>query len=260
LTVNCASIKLLSGHTKLNTMNTEKFLFATTLAGALLLPGLGSAATLYSQDFNAATLVTNGPTSFGGFGQINNVGGSGWQVQGGGGGSGISVTTGIDNTGVGSSQGFFANWDHSAATGFTFNQETVYGAIAAPGAGFGLAQIQISLDIFISGSETSTTPLGVALQNSTNEWNFTPTLVNGAYTHVVFTADQATPAGANGSPYNPTLSSNLRVQFGAGGFGFDANNIVTLDNILVTTVPEPTSLALVGLGAAGLVFLRRRRF
>ncbi len=101
--------------------------------------------------------------------------------------------------------------------------------IAAPGAGTSLSQIQISLDVYMSGSESSTSPLTIAFQNNGSEWDFTPTLANGVYTPVTFTVDQATLSGT--AAFDPTQSSNLRIQFGAGGFGFDNNNVVELDNI-----------------------------
>ena len=232
-------------------------LAALGIAALLALPGLSPAASLYSENFETYANASVGPTSFGGFGQINNVGGSPWQVQGGGGGGGIAATTGIDANGVGGSKSFFANWDHSLASSFTFDQETAYGVIAAPGAGTPLSQIQVSLSLYMSGSESSTTPIGVDVQNNGNDFVFTPTLANGVFTTVAFTLNQTTPSGANA--FDPTLTSNLRVQFGAGGFGFDANNIVRLDNIVVQTVPEPSALALLGLGACGLGLRRRRR-
>ena len=152
------------------------FFFAAAASWLMMESGQAQAAVLYSENFESYSQSSVGPTAFGGFGQINNVGGSPWQVQGGGGGGGISVTTGIDANGVGDSQSFFANWDHSAASSFTFDQETAYGVIAAPGAGNTLANIQIGLSIFMSGSETSNTPIAVELENNGSAWDFTPTL------------------------------------------------------------------------------------
>ncbi len=53
----------------------------------------GSAASLYSENFQSYTPSSTGPVAFGGFGQMNNVGTTPWQIQGGGGGGGINVAT-----------------------------------------------------------------------------------------------------------------------------------------------------------------------
>lgn len=227
------------------------------IAALTLLSAIGWAAmpangaTLFSQNFESPVTTSTNTANFGGFGNFN-VGG-GFQIQGGGGGSGPTVTAGVDTNGVGGSQALFVNSDNSAATSFTYGQYTTYGSVGAPGLGTLPTQVAVDLDIFMSGSETSNTPLAVLLQNGANDISFTPTLANGAFTHVHFTLDQAT----NGLLYDPTVNSNLRVQLGAGGFGFDSGNIVRLDNIVVATVPEPASLGVLGLGA--LVGLRRRR-
>ncbi|MGP8055124.1 MAG: PEP-CTERM sorting domain-containing protein, partial [Limisphaerales bacterium] len=55
---------------------------------------------------------------------------------------------------------------------------------------------------------------------------------------------------------NPTLPTSLNFQIG-GGFS-SANDAVYLDNLTITEVPEPTTLVLAGLGALGLLAIRRR--
>ena len=90
----------------------------TTAVGLLVrMGGLRSAqaAVVYSQDFESpVSLVTNSPGAIGGFAVVaDDAGGSGWQIQGGGGGPGPVAVGGIDNNGVGGSQGLFANWDNS---------------------------------------------------------------------------------------------------------------------------------------------------
>ena len=100
-------------------------------AGTSAVTSNAVAAIVYQQNFESPVTTTSSSATFGGFGQINNVGGSGWQIQGGGGGTGIAVTTGVDTNGVGGSQALFATWDHSQASGFTFNQFTTYG-VSAP--------------------------------------------------------------------------------------------------------------------------------
>ncbi len=229
------------------------FLAAGVTIVALASPA--DAAILYQQNFEPPAPTSSASANFGGFGQINNIGGTGWQVQGGGGGGGISVVTGIDTNGVGGSQSLFATWDHSAASSFTFNQYTVYG-LAAPN--LPLSQIQVSLDLFMSGSESANNPIAVSLQQgggaTFGERKFSPTLANGVFTHVAFTLDQATPTGLD---FDPSQAFNFQVNHGAGGFGFDANNTVRIDNVLIQSVPEPASAVLMSLTA--IAFVRRSR-
>jgi hypothetical protein len=220
-------------------------------AGTSAVTSRAVAAIVYQQNFESPVTTTSSSAAFGGFGQINNIGGSGWQVQGGGGGTGIAVTTGVDSNGVGGSQALFATWDHSQASGFTFNQFTTYG-VGAPLAP--LAQIQVSMDLFINGSESANNPLTISLQQGSNatfgERKFTPTLANGAYTHVVFTLDQAT---ATGIDFDPAQGFNFQINHGAGGFGFDAGNTVRIDNALIQTVPEPAAIGTMCLALLGLL-------
>src|SRR5262245_50747542 len=106
---------------------TDRGRWIAAALGVVLLPAAARAAVSYSQNFEAPVTTSSSTQGPGGFVQVNNAGGSQWQVQGGGGGGGVTLTAGVDTNGVGGSQGLFANWDHSAATDFTFNQYTVYG-------------------------------------------------------------------------------------------------------------------------------------
>jgi hypothetical protein len=62
----------------------------------------------------------------------------------------------------------------------------------------------------------------------------------------------------------PTGTNDLKLRFEvfndsaslASGFN-GTDEVIALDNIVVTTVPEPTSAALLGLGALGLLMRRR---
>ena len=234
-------------------------LIAITLAGAFVIPQFGFAQTeVVNENFDSATPGLNGPSDFGGYGNFDGLGGTGWQAQGGNGGGTMFVTAGIDNSGVGFSQGLFTSWDNTGATNYTWSQVSLYG-LPAPGAGAQLSGISIAMDISVSGA-VSSTPLSIAFINNdySTEWDLSPTLVNDSFTHVEFTVDQATPN--NGGAFLDTMPVHLRVQFGNSGFGFDSGNNVVLDNVVVTyaPVPEPTSLLLMGLSAAAVCLLRRR--
>lgn len=209
---------------------------------------------LYQENFDSAALSSTsaGPGSY----VAVDTGTAGWQVQGGCGGGTITLTAGINNLGMSGSQALFGTWDFSAASSYTWNQYTYYGVPGA-GAGVTLADIMISLDLFMDGS-SSTTPIAVsALQGSgSNTRDYTPTLVNGAYTHVQFTLDQTT---ATGAAFDPTQPFWFRVSHGNGGFDFDTPNTVQIDNVMITVVPEPATAVLLAFGAFGLMFLRRRR-
>ncbi len=216
-----------------------------------------TAQVLYQQDYNSLATSSTTVAAIAGYGAANDVGGSGWQIQGGCGGGTITLTTGINGNGVGGSQALFATWDNSAGSSYTWNQYTFYG-IGAAGAGATLANISISLDIFMSGSD-STTPITVsALQNSGNSaLDYVPTLTDGQYTHVAFSLGQATASGSGG-PFDPTGAFWFRVSHGSGGFGFDNPNTVQIDNVMISAVPEPATASLLTIGAFGLLWLRRR--
>ncbi len=53
---------------------------------------------------------------------------------------------------------------------------------------------------------------------------------------------------------NPTLATSLNYQIGGGGGG-----TIYLDNLRINEVPEPGTFALLALGAAGFLTIRRRK-
>lgn len=224
--------------------------------GILALAAYPAAAQiLYQQNFDSAGLssTANGP---GGYVSVNDISSTGWQVQGGCGGGSVILTAGVNGLGAGGSQALFGTWDYSAGTVYTWSQMTYYG-LGNPGAGATLSSIQISLDLFMNGSEGSSTPIIVAAVQGggSSELDFTPTLANGTYTHVQYTLNQAT---ASGGAFDPTTGFWFRVQYGNTGFGFDNPNSVQIDNVTISLVPEPGTACLLALGAACLIWKRRR--
>jgi hypothetical protein len=229
-------------------------LLSAFLAGGLFsAASCASAAVLYSQNFEAPVALSSTSVGPGGYVQVGDISGTTWQIQGGGGADGASLTAGVDANGSGGGQSLFGNWDHTpAAPGFyTYNQYTIYG-LPAPGAGVTAGQVKISMDLFIEGSSTNN-PLNILYQAGGDK-GFRPVLANGAYTSVSFTLDQT-----NGAAFDPTLAYNIRVEHGADGFGFDANNIVRIDNVRVEVIPEPATLMLAGVGGLLVCSAGRRR-
>jgi hypothetical protein len=233
-------------------------LFAAIIA--LSVSSLANAQVVrYEEDFESPVVLNSqidGPALFV---QIDNIekNPGGWQVQGGTAGNGtVTLSAGVDNQGVGGSQALFANWDHTGAAGsnFAFNQYAVSGLLGFPG-GIAESDVRIELDIFISGSETSNSPITVAFagNNGTINRPFFPVLANNQFTHVEFSLDQT-----SGSAVDLTQPFNLRLLHSGAGFGFDANNIVRIDNVSVYAVPEPVGASAITLAAMGLFAMRRQ--
>jgi len=233
-----------------------KHKYVVPLAVLALSASSATAQVLYQQNFDGLASSSTTVSGIGGYGVVDNIGGAGWQIQGGNGAGTIILTAGINANGVGGSQGLFGTWDTSAGADYTWNQYSYYG-VGGAGAGATLAGISISLSLYMSGS-SSATPITIqALQNNgSTELNFTPTLTDGQYTQVAYTLAQAT-AGGTGA-FDATAPFWFRIAHGSGGFGFDNPNTVQIDNVLIQAVPEPSTLALAGLGVLALVGLRRR--
>lgn len=168
----------------------------------------------------------------------------------------MDLTAGINALGVGGSQALFGTWDYSAANTYTWSQMTYYG-VGGAGGGASLSSIMISLDIFMQGSEGSSSPITVsALQNGgAISRDFVPALANGVYTHVQYTLDQTTETGGT---FDPTAAFWFRASYGNFGFGYDSPNTVQIDNVTISVVPEPSTAAMLVMGALGFVWLRRR--
>ena len=112
------------------------------------------------------------------------------------------------------------------------------------------ADIGNGLNAFINGpilndGETVTGTMAASYDATAGTVSFVTTGLN---TNANF-VNVALPAGVGG---------NDAWNFGFSGRVGGANQDVFIDNLVITTVPEPSALALLGLGAFGF-FLRRRR-
>ena len=100
---------------------------------------------------------------------------------------------------------------------------------------------------------------------------FSPTIVNGSeFITASFTLDQGTQSAAvvpsPGKPLpapitpaiDPTVPITWAIYFDSAGYGFDAGNEITFDNIRIEYIPEPSTIALLGVAAIGLAARRRR--
>lgn len=88
-----------------------------------------------------------------------------------------------------------------------------------------------------------------AWHNYTMYFNFT-TGMQSAYVDGTFIAQGALP---NGATSLTEVESGINYLYGA------STNQAYVDNVLVSTVPDPTTIALVGVGLLGLGFTRRKR-
>ena len=256
-------------------------------AFSLLSGGLAVAAT-YEQDFDA---FADGTTDLGDGTVIT---GPAVSVQGGR----LQLTIDNQGLGFSSfhippladsSQGWTATWDYEMfdsvgandpADGFSFN----YGdfALGAQGsaeegmAGFATNNISFEVDTWMNfdaeqGVNISGVLDGVDIQNQLGAFNNGPILDDGQTVTGTMTASYDAAAGTvsfvtTGLETNADfVDIDLQGAVGddAWNFGFSArvggaNQDLFIDNLVITTVPEPSGLALLGLGAFGF-FLRRRR-
>ena len=218
-------------------MKSCHFFVALGLAMATILPeSTALAVIVLEQTFEEALpgSAMNGPGSY----VVVNDPSPGWQIQGGTDGAGsVTLTAGVDGNGVGGSQALFGSWDTTSAAIYTYNQYTIYG-VPGPGTVVGLPvplnEVEVSMDIYVEGYE-SEAEMQIAYQSNGvpfGESVYTTPLTNNAFTHVVFTLDETN----NPAALDTFASFNLRVQHGAEGFGFDAGNVLRIDNVLVQTI------------------------
>jgi hypothetical protein len=254
-------------------------------AFAFVLHSATAQTTLYDDNFEGQTLGS-APQNIGGGNAGNTVnfgtqtppgqdpGGAMWNWVGGGGGNngagGIVWQTAslLDSSGFFNSDMFQFGWTDLGNTtpggwwGFSTQAHTSSAANSGT-----LYNLNLSFDVLVSGNEfAGNSPLKIWFDQfpggvKTLDAYYEPTITpNGTWQHISFTLDQTMFSGSSGA-YNPTLGMEIAFDAGDGPFnnlnGDTAN--IQLDNILVTLVPEPGTIALLTLGGLGaLVAIRRR--
>lgn len=189
--------------------------------------------------------------------------------------------------GVGGSQAYTQGWDGTVSSldGFYFiggGEFAVFADDGNPLPSSDPADYTFYIDVKVTGNSIPTpVPFtvyqfndnydteqgedgnGDTVVNGAENWNSTlaPVLVDGAgYVTSSYTLDSGAigaDSGVTTPTFDPTVSLQWRFAFGAGEFGFDGGNSLHIDNIRLEVVPEPASMALLGVG--GLMMMLRRR-
>jgi hypothetical protein len=227
-----------------------------------------SATVLYSQDFESTTPgIKGGPGTdlFWAQGNILLT----WEHTANGGANGTKgMTVNFDGTNRPGYLGSFYAFQPTASDASPLDN----GLVTEP------SQIKFDIDLKPIGNDSSK-PVTISLSQTDPNYEadrgidangdgdmvdsaiayrseFTPTLVAGDYTLVSFTMDQGLiSANINsGFPnfasipltpqFDPTVGITWGVSFGNSDFGSDAGNSLSADNIQISSVPEPSGLAL----------------
>ncbi|MDH4443705.1 MAG: PEP-CTERM sorting domain-containing protein [Akkermansiaceae bacterium] len=113
--------------------------------------------------------------------------------------------------------------------------------------------IELLLDGVRLANNTSTVPF---VPNSFGASNYRNVTVNWANNLVsVYYGGNTVFSNVSTGSFAPVLGDTFAFSANTGGSTQD----VFLDNISITTVPEPSALGLLGLGAAGMLMARRRK-
>ena len=253
-------------------------------AFAFVLHSATAQTTLYDDNFEGQT-VGNAPQNIGG-GNAGNIanfgtqtppgqdpGGAMWNWVGGGGNGVTGITW--QTSSVLDSSGFFTTQaqefgctdaGNAGSWGFGFSTQAHTTQAANSGT---LSDLTLSFDINISGTEwaTSTQPINIWFDQfpggvKTLDASYSPVFAaDGTWKHVSFTLDNIVPSGGVGSgTYLPYLGMEIALDAGSGASMLGgATSDILVDNVLVTFVPEPGTIALLTLGGLGaLVAIRRR--
>ncbi len=125
------------------------------------------------------------------------------------------------------------------------------------------ADYTLSFDILAEGLEGASAPFSARIFTGGGNLTATPSFdVTSSYQTVSFGLDELGTSSEVANFQGSDLGNSSSVQFQSLGtdttFGEDGDNVVRIDNIVITSaIPEPT-MAMVGLAGLGMTLLRRR--
>lgn len=204
-------------------------------------------------------------------------------------GTGLTSWTPVGDASIASGAAFLTNAaiNESDDTPDTFNvsgtapllAQDPLGLEESTGLAIGDLDISLPVDIAIEGSAISQTfTFAAGLTQISFDYNFFTNegdnldyayfAINGTVVSFATVADATTPSGTYAFETGTqnavevfTSTGTVTLTFGVVDIhGFDLSSAVSIDNILLTSIPEPSTYAtLVGALALGFVALRRRR-
>jgi autotransporter-associated beta strand protein len=227
--------------------------------------GGGNMTIVSASSYSGPTNVTGGTL------KVINTGGLGTT-------SAITVGTGATLSLIaGGTNNFSSKADLSgggtiALTGGSGNTFTAQGAAISPGASPGILHVTGNLALALDGTDRSALNIDVAGGGAVAGTDYDQLAVTGALTGLSnadlfvnisgvtqadMTGDVLTIATST-SNFTGLSFNSVNVSGGTATVNYNPGSI-TLSNITVAAVPEPASLAMLGLGAVGLLTRRRRR-
>ena len=146
----------------------------------------------------------------------------------------------------------YSGGNPSGNTSVNLNDYTLSFDMAIPG-GVGLNNLQVDLQGWAGQWFT-----GAFTETGAHTINTSAVTVGTGFQHISVNLG----TWAAGSGFNPA-SGTYQFQWQVNGWelggGGSLGEKIAIDNVLIMMVPEPSSLALIGLGAAALLSLRNRR-